>query len=353
MRSAGPCGTPPSRGGRRRLRGGGHRRVPGRRGRLLLPRDEHPPPGRARRHRAGDRARSGRAAARGGRRATAALGPGGRRRRRVTPSRSGSARNGPGRTTGRPPARSPTSRWPERRRAPGRPGHRVGERGQRLLRFAGGQGHGARTGPGPGRGPPVLRPACARARRSRDQPGHARRPCSTTRPTASGAVDVHYLERRPDLRDAGLPDAVRHRHGAAAAAALLAERAAHSLVPVPAAGWRNVGQALHADALTDAAGAAGGPGIRAPAAGPGAGRRALAGRGHRRGRPPTRRARRPSISRRSTTGCAAAIGCATASTRRLRERPRGAVHLRPAHDRTTRTSVAGWRASAGPRCPAP
>ena len=69
-----------------------------------------------------------------------------------------------------------------------------------------------------------------------------------------GALDVHYLERRPDLRDAGLPDAVRHRHGAAAAAALLVERAEHSLVPVPAAGWRNVGEALHADVLTDEAG---------------------------------------------------------------------------------------------------
>jgi hypothetical protein len=32
------------------------------------------------------------------------------------------------------------------------------------------------------------------------------------------------------------------------------ERAARSLVPVPAAGWRNVGRPLHADALTDAVG---------------------------------------------------------------------------------------------------
>ncbi len=69
-----------------------------------------------------------------------------------------------------------------------------------------------------------------------------------------GAVDVHYLERRTDLRDAALPEAVRRRHGAAAAAALLAERARHGLVPVPAAGWRNVGEALHADSLTDGVG---------------------------------------------------------------------------------------------------
>jgi acetyl/propionyl-CoA carboxylase alpha subunit len=69
-----------------------------------------------------------------------------------------------------------------------------------------------------------------------------------------GQVDVHYLERRPDLRDARLPDAVRHRHAAAAALALLAERGGLSLVPVPAAGWRNVGAALHADELRDGAG---------------------------------------------------------------------------------------------------
>ena len=66
-----------------------------------------------------------------------------------------------------------------------------------------------------------------------------------------GEADVHYLDSRPDLRDATLPDETRYRHAAAAAFCLTSERAARSLVPVPAAGWRNVGQALHADALTD------------------------------------------------------------------------------------------------------
>jgi acetyl-CoA/propionyl-CoA carboxylase biotin carboxyl carrier protein len=47
---------------------------------------------------------------------------------------------------------------------------------------------------------------------------------------------------------------VRWRHAAAVGFSLLEERAAHSLVPVPAAGWRNVGRALHADELRDAAG---------------------------------------------------------------------------------------------------
>ncbi len=70
----------------------------------------------------------------------------------------------------------------------------------------------------------------------------------------AGEVDVHLLERRPDLRDARLTDEARRRHGAAVAFCLLEERATASLVPVPAAGWRNVGRPLHADQLTDDAG---------------------------------------------------------------------------------------------------
>ena len=63
-------------GAGRRLRGGGHGGVPGRCRRLLLPRDEHAAPGRARRHRAGDRARPGGPATGGGRRAAPPLRPG-------------------------------------------------------------------------------------------------------------------------------------------------------------------------------------------------------------------------------------------------------------------------------------
>ena len=69
-----------------------------------------------------------------------------------------------------------------------------------------------------------------------------------------GDADIHFLEHRPDLRDALLDDEARHRHAAAVAGALLEERAARSLVPVRAPGWRNVGTALHADELRDAAG---------------------------------------------------------------------------------------------------
>jgi propionyl-CoA carboxylase alpha chain len=69
-----------------------------------------------------------------------------------------------------------------------------------------------------------------------------------------GEADVHYLDSRPDLRDARLPDAVRYRHAAAAAFCLTDDRAGRSLVPVRAPGWRNVGRPLHADQLTDAGG---------------------------------------------------------------------------------------------------
>jgi acetyl/propionyl-CoA carboxylase alpha subunit len=66
-----------------------------------------------------------------------------------------------------------------------------------------------------------------------------------------GDIGVGYLDARPDLRDARPSDDVRYRHAAAAAVALLAERADQSLVPVPSAGWRNVGVAQHVDEFSD------------------------------------------------------------------------------------------------------
>jgi propionyl-CoA carboxylase alpha chain len=69
-----------------------------------------------------------------------------------------------------------------------------------------------------------------------------------------GEAGIDYLDGRPDLRDAALDDEARHRHAAAAAFALLSVRAASSLVPVPAAGWRNVGTAAHVDVFSDAIG---------------------------------------------------------------------------------------------------
>jgi acetyl/propionyl-CoA carboxylase alpha subunit len=73
-------------------------------------------------------------------------------------------------------------------------------------------------------------------------------------PFQLGDAGINYLDERPDLRDAALPDEVRHRHAAAVAFTLLGRRAERSLVPVPAAGWRNVGRALHRDVLIDAGG---------------------------------------------------------------------------------------------------
>jgi propionyl-CoA carboxylase alpha chain len=66
-----------------------------------------------------------------------------------------------------------------------------------------------------------------------------------------GDAGIDYLDGRADLRDAVPADDVRHRHAAAAASALLHRRAAESLVPVPAVGWRNVGTAHHVDTLVD------------------------------------------------------------------------------------------------------
>ena len=83
--------------------------------RFLLPRDEHAAPGRARRHRAGHRTRPGGSATGSGRGSARSPSTRPRCRRTVTPWRCGSAPNGPGRTTGRRPARSATCGGPRGR----------------------------------------------------------------------------------------------------------------------------------------------------------------------------------------------------------------------------------------------
>ena len=107
-------------GPRGRLRQRRHGRVPGRRRGGLLPRDEHPPPGRAPRHRAGHRPRPGRAAVRGrAGRAAAVRQPGPGRRTRPC-HRGAGVRRGPVRTAScRRPA-SPRSS-PGRRRSASTP----------------------------------------------------------------------------------------------------------------------------------------------------------------------------------------------------------------------------------------
>jgi len=77
-----------------------------------------------------------------------------------------------------------------------------------------------------------------------------------------GDIGVGYLDTRSDLREARLSDDVRYRHAAVAAFGLLAERSELSLVPVPSAGWRNVGVAQHVDEFSDAFGTLE---VRAPA----------------------------------------------------------------------------------------
>jgi propionyl-CoA carboxylase alpha chain len=69
-----------------------------------------------------------------------------------------------------------------------------------------------------------------------------------------GDAGIDFLDTRPDLCDAALDDDARHRHAAAAAFALVCRRATSGLVPVPAAGWRNVGTAEHVDVFSDALG---------------------------------------------------------------------------------------------------
>ena len=78
---------------------------------------------------------------------------------------------------------------------------------------------------------PRRRPAVARALRALELDGLEtnRRLLGAVLDDAAfrrGEADVHYLDSRPDLRDARLPDEVRHRHAAAAAFCLTAERAA-------------------------------------------------------------------------------------------------------------------------------
>ena len=57
-----------------------------------------------------------------------------------------------------------------------------------------------------------------------------------------GEADIHYLDGRPDLRDAALPDEVAAAARRGRGLRPAARRAGRSLVPVPSAGWRNVGR---------------------------------------------------------------------------------------------------------------
>ena len=154
--------------------------------RLLLPRDEHPAPGRARRDRARDRPRPRGTAAGGGRRPPPALRAGRRRRRRPrrggAPVRRAPAGGLPAHSGHRHPRALARGSGAARRRR-----HRVGQHRQRRLRLARGQGDGARSGSRQrrSRGSPA---PCGRSSSTGSRPtGSCSAPCSTTPRSGAGS----------------------------------------------------------------------------------------------------------------------------------------------------------------------
>ncbi len=197
---------------------------------------------------------------------------------------------------------------------------------ERGLRLAGGQAHGARRRPRCRRRPPGPRPAVARARRARDQPRPAGRRARRRRlPPRRHRRPLSRSPARPPRR-ADCPRPPASVTPPPPPLALLAERGGKSLVPVPAAGWRNVGTALHADELRDGAGHRARAGHRPGAAGcsvqvgGSGGEEVGTGDGDRRARGPDGRRGRPAPPLPRPLGRA----------RRSRERARGTVDLRPA-----------------------
>ena len=202
-------------------------------GRLLLPGDEHPAAGRARGHRAGHRARPGRAAA-------GAWPAGARCPSPRTTSRSRGHAVEVRLCAERPrdgyrptPGRVPHARWPADAGLRADARSRDRQRGQPGLRLPGGQGHGARGGPAerPSRG---SRGRCARSSSTGSRPtatcspavlddeasAAARRP-----PTFSRAAPTCATPACPTTRGTGTP---RRRRFACSQSA-----AGVSLVPVP------------------------------------------------------------------------------------------------------------------------
>ena len=102
-------------------------------------------------------------------------------------------------------------------------------------------------------------------------------PCSTTPPSSTGDIGVDYLDTRPDLRDARLSDEVRYRHAAAAGFALLHDRSARSLVPVPGGRMAQRRRGAACRRAHRWGGHARGPGAGARRSGPRAARRRVDG----------------------------------------------------------------------------
>ncbi len=169
---------------------------------------------------------------------------------RATPWRHASAPSGHARTTGPPRARVTHVCWPSGRRAADRRRHRIGQRWSaprttpwwrsswRTPRTA--CWRAARLAAGP------ARPG---ARRPRDQPATARRRPGRRvirrRGTSGSTTSIPgpICATPTSVTRSGTATPPRRPSPSSRT------RARRSLVPVPAAGWRNVGTALHVDAL--------------------------------------------------------------------------------------------------------
>ena len=202
-------GGPPGRVGHR-LHRSGHRRVHGRRrGLVLLPGDEHPPAGRAPRHRAHHRTRPGRAADRRRRR----CGAGSRAAAGAwTLHRGPALRGGPGEglaTAGgrRAPVHRALGRGPIRRDRAQRDQSRFGHRGQLdhlgVLRPDDRQDHLLRADSPAGRGPARRRAGAHPHARGRHQPGPAGQRAAP--PRVPGRGDRHCVLRHARLTRPGPP----------------------------------------------------------------------------------------------------------------------------------------------------
>jgi acetyl/propionyl-CoA carboxylase alpha subunit len=170
-----------------------------------------------------------------------------------------------------------------------------------------------------------------------------------------GEADIHYLEHRPDLRDALLPDTVRRRHGAAVAFCLTDERAVRQPGPGARGGvaqCRPRPPCRRADRRRRHHGGARG---RTRRASPRARRWRVAGRGH--GHHPWRR-RRPRGGGRAAAALSGTPHCARRADVNGPEGQSGFVPCsdrgRSRRARRHRRRVPGpaaWRRDQGPRRP--
>ena len=196
-----------------------------RRGELLLPRDEHPAPGRAPGDRGGDRPGPGPAPARGRAGPMPCGSPGGRRHPRPC-DRGPALRRGPG---ARPPADpGPTAPIRHADDLPGSGSRTASPRPvrSRLLRPHAGEDRRPRTGPGRGGRTARRRPRRDRGARDDDQPGSTWWRSCASRPSWRARHGPDYLDHHPAPGRHGSDD-LQVVHLAAAVAVTVAPPACH------------------------------------------------------------------------------------------------------------------------------